>query len=155
MKVDNKKKIKKKLRLLTALLLLSVTVIFILLIYAFILTDNETLGLICIFTIIILTLYTAKNLLSLKYFEYEHSGEVISIKHYHFWKTGLIKPNIELPKYRLDSFNITENQDPCKLQLSIKASRGNEFCFKYNISNLTRNEVKKIKQSLEEKNETA
>lgn len=87
------------------------------------------------------------KLLSVRYFDYEHSGEVISIKYYHPWKKGRVKPAIELPKNKLDSYDIQTKKGLQKLHLIVKGSN-RKLCFKYNLWNISEQQIKTISESL-------
>ena len=149
MKIDNKKKVNRRIKGLSLMLLASLILGSAVLFYHVKLNGGKQVILGFLLIIALPVFYIANRLFSLKYFDYEHSGEVISIKHYHLWQSGIVRPVIELPRNHLESFDIEEKRNLYCLKLLIKNSRGKVFCFSCKIISLTKEEAKKIQQSLQ------
>ncbi len=148
MKINNKKIIKSRIKIICFVLLISV-LICISLFYSLIISHKQGYSFWIIGFLGICFFYNLKILLALKYFDYEHSGEVISIKHYYTWQKGIVRPKVELPKYQLESFEIRKNRNVYKLCLYIKGSKGRTIPFYCNSINLTEEQIKNIHQSLQ------
>lgn len=147
MKIDNKKNIRKRVRILVSLLVTLIILAAGFSVSRLYITNDLSYAAITFFVISIVFLF--RNLLTLRYFDYEHSGEVISIKHYHPWEMGMIRPAIELPKYQIQSFDIDGKRSKSKLRLSVKGSKGKTFCYRCEIIDLSKDQIQKIKQSLQ------
>ena len=145
MKIDNKKKIKAKAVLLIVIITVSLISILFGALTKF--HQKQPLGFLLAIPVA-LTICSVRQLFNLKYFDYEHSGEVISIKYCHPWKTGRITPAIELPQTKLASFDIKKSLSGKKLCLTVNGSR-NKMQFKYNLWELSSQQIGKIKQSLQ------
>ena len=105
MKINNKNKIKTKAVLLILMIIASLSGVVFGIVTKF---YQQSLGFLLLIPVA-LAAYSTCRLLNLKYFDYEHSGEVISIKYCHPWKTGRVTPAIELPQTKLASFDIKKS----------------------------------------------
>ena len=87
------------------------------------------------------------HLLSLKCFDYEHSGEVVSIKYFHPFHTKPLHPSLELPNRKIKSFAILKKSGKNKLVISVYGSRNKNYCFTYILRGLSQAQLNKISQS--------
>ena len=148
MKINNKKTVKAKAYRFAFVMITSATV----LLFCY-LTDfykNETLRWPLVFVVAIL-LYSVWQLSALKCFDYEHSGEVISIKYFRPWKMGIITPDMEVPKQKLACSVVKKDLFRKKLCLTIRGSTDRKFLFQYNLSALSQKQIAYLEESLQEK----
>lgn len=146
MKIDNIQKTKVRVRILLFL----IVIMFLLIVLGNLFQIHKRYGwsgLILLFGSYCFVLILFWRLISIRYFDYEHSGEVISIKYYHPWKKGRIIPAIELPKQKLDSYDIQTKKGLRKLHLIVNGSNG-KLSFKYNLWNISQQQIKTISESL-------
>ena len=80
-----------------------------------------------------------------KFFEYENSGEVITIRNHHFWKTNKMEASLEFPFLKLDHYHLRKKT----LSLIIKSDRGKYLTFSYRLCGLSSNQYKSLKKSLQ------
>lgn len=146
MKTNNRKIIKQKYIFYILLIIAALAVIFVIFFLRIRLTSFYFYP-ILVFTITVL-LISVKNLFQLKYFDYEHSGEVVSIKYYSLFKTGKILPTIEVPRQKIISYCIQKKGKNEKLILSIKGRNEGNKKFGFRLIGIS---SKKIEETLNTK----
>jgi len=97
---------------------------------------------------IILILISLRNLFHLKYFDYEHSGEVLTIKYYSVFKFGEILPAVEVPKQKILTFSIEKKGKTQDLNLLIEARNGKGVKFSFRLTGFSKKQIEKIRNSL-------
>lgn len=98
----------------------------------------------CFFTVNVCIIL---HLLSLKCFDYEHSGEVVSIKYFHPLHTKPLYPSLELPTSKIRSFAILKKNGKNQLVISVYGSRNKNYCFTYILRVLSQTQLNKLSQS--------
>lgn len=96
---------------------------------------TATLGIVLVLAILMF--------LRLRYFIYENSGEVLSVKYYHPMKTRP-RPVLEIPQKKLLSIEIQKNIFGKKIRITI-AARSGKRAFQYRVSGMKRHEAEAIK----------
>lgn len=97
---------------------------------------------------IILILIALRNLFRFKYFDYEHSGEVLTIKYYSAFTFGKILPALEIPKQKICSFSIEKKGKTDILNLVTEAMNGKNKKFSFRLKGLSIEQTGKIRNSL-------
>lgn len=83
-----------------------------------------------------------------KYFEYDCSGEIISLKTYH----PLLRHRerrTEFPKDKLKNFNISDQYLGTEINLLFNSYKPSPVKIKYNINGLNKKQVNQLKNSLQ------
>jgi len=143
MKVNNRKEIKKRCFFSIILMVISLG-------YAtagfFVRNQPVLLFLFLPFSAVLL-LISVRNLLRLRYFDYEHSGEVLTVKYYSLLSFGRILPALEVPKQKIVSHSIRKKRKTCYLNLLIKTGNGKDKKFRFRLTGLSREQIEKIRSS--------
>lgn len=92
----------------------------------------------------ILLLFLIIKTVSLKCFNYEHSGEVISIWYYHPIRRGRVLPSLEVPQNKVTSFNISEKTYATQLFLTIHGNK----TFRFTLKGMPYKKIEDIKRTL-------
>ena len=143
MKVNNSKEIKKRC-------FFSITLLVIAFGYAaagfFVRNQPVLLFLFLPFSAVLLII-AVRNLLRLRYFDYEHSGEVLTVKYYSLFTFGRILPALEIPKHKIISHSIRKKGKTHYLNLLIKTGNGKDKKFRFRLTGLSREQIEKIRSS--------
>ena len=89
--------------------------------------------------------------MSLRYFSYENSGEVISIKYSHpLFVSKTSRPVLEFPIEKLSSFKIEQSVFTDKqLKIKVKNSKDRIIAFKYTLQNFPQSKLSRLNKSVQ------
>ena len=141
-KIENKGSIKKIAIFYGFLTLLCILFLFTVLIFKN-LNEYKNIVLLSLtpcLAILILLLY------NLKIIRIENSGEVITIKKYHFYKNNSHKPIYEIPVNQIDSINIFKGLFASNVIMSIK-SKNRVLKIKLKLLGFSKSQLNKINQA--------
>lgn len=146
MRINNIKKVKFILYLNATFLIITVIGIAFMFIINFHTLDKFLLYV--RYVLIAILVFLTIRILTLKCFDYENSGEVVTIRYYHPFKIGRIDPCMEIPKNNLASFNIRKEKFFSRLCLTISGNRNKKIHLWYTLYGISKHQIKEIESSL-------
>lgn len=148
MKISNSKRVKYILEIFLVLLLLVTFCFCFSFMVSFEISERYLFCTRVVLMVIFLLLLA--RIWSLKYFEYEHSGEVITIRSYHpVRKSMMVAPSLEVPKDQVLTFGIVKSKLHTYLVLTINGRRDKQLTFNYNLYGMSRYQVRNIEKTLQ------
>lgn len=148
-KITNKNKIEIQFRLIGLLILCDFLVLFFLFFLQKNLSFKEEAGIASgILFIVLLVLFYR-----MRYFEFDSSGEVISIRSYHpVFRT--LERRTEFPKQKLRDYKIENNGGAAVMKIYLQMLERKNVAIKYSIHGLGRNKIQKLQNSLQKTKES-
>ncbi len=141
MKISNKKNIKYYFRFIVFLM----TGLFSFTIY--ILSAKNILDYFFPYTFLLFVLLGI-ILSKVKYFEYDSSGEIVSIKHFYLWNRFQNQYSFEVPKSKIINYQIIKRQFCPELILYIESRKARAVKNHFRIHGLTKKQLRQIEKSL-------
>ena len=138
MKISNEKQIKSRIFFLLTIIFFDLiglgSLLFII---------NSDINVLFITALVILLILTILMFLRLRYFIYENSGEVLSVKYFHPLKVRPL-PVLEIPQKKLISIKIKKIIFGKKIEINI-ATRSGKKTFIYRVSGIKSRDIEAIK----------
>lgn len=143
-KISNKNTVGFRLKVIEFLLLIHLPLFFILFFVRINHNYKEELGILSGISFVFLILLFFR----MRYFEFDSSGEVISIKSYHpVFKSS--ERRSEFPKQKLQDFKVKKNFGGADLKINLKMADKKSTSIKFSIQGFSLNQVKNIEKTLQ------
>jgi hypothetical protein len=147
MKIENQRAITLKMKFLGFIIALLLFVLLFVNIFYKVRSNN--LHYVVNIPLSILIILSIWRFFALRYFSFDNSGEVISIKYCHpLYIDKKLSPNLEFPVKNLHIFSIETNFMKRHLKIKIKNSKNKVKVFKYSLQNFSMYSIQRIKDSL-------
>lgn len=95
----------------------------------------------------VLLLIAVRNLLRLRYMDYEHSGEVLTVKYYSLFTFRRILPALEIPKQKIVSHCIRKKGKSHHLNLLVETRNGKDKKFCFRLTGFSKEQMEKMRSS--------
>lgn len=142
MKINNKSVVRS---LITTYILLSIAAIFMLIGFTLISPEKfmwlKYMGVLAIIINII-------KILSLKYIEYENSGEVITLRSYNIYKKKYAGRQIEMPLDKIRQLKIEKTFWINYLIINIQKNENREICIHFPVEHMKRSDLLLIQNTI-------
>lgn len=143
-KISNKNIVGFRLKIIELLILLHFPIFFILFFVRISNSYKEELGILLAVSFLLLTFIFFR----MRYFEFDSSGEVISIRSYHpVFKN--IEKRAEFPKQKLQDYKIEKNTGGAVMKVYLKMIEKKNTSVQYSIQGFNKDKVQKLEKTLQ------
>lgn len=87
-------------------------------------------------------------LFKLSYFEYEHSGTIITLRKSSFWASNKIQRPVEFPIHKLLDYSVSKNLFFVKIEMILKSEKRGHVKIRYKLLGLSDYKTDLIQKSL-------
>lgn len=142
-KISNKNTVGLRLKVIELLILLHLPVFFVLFFVRISNSYKEELGMLLAISFFILTILFFR----MRYFEFDSSGEVISIRSYHpVFKN--IEKRAEFPKQKLQDYKVEKKTDGAVMKVYLKMLEKRNSSVQYSIQGFDKIKVQRLERTL-------